>query len=66
MNKEINNISTLLDDYYKINDYQTIFEEETFGHKKENILLANTLLNNKRKRDNQEISKNLFSYMRGK
>ena len=64
--KKILDILYLFDDYYKVKDYQSIIEEETFEHKRANLLLLNSILNRKRRRDNRGISKNIFSFGRKK
>ena len=64
--KEILDISYLFDDYYKVKDYQSIIEEESFEQKRANLLLLNSILNRKRRRDNRGISKNIFSFGRKK
>ena len=60
--EKIYNINSLFNDYYKVEDFDSIKIEETFLHKRNQLLLLNTYLNRKRKRDNLEITKNLFSF----
>lgn len=64
--KEITCVNYLFDDNYKVKDFYSLIEEQTFGHKRNNLILINILLNRKRKKDSKKISKNLFCYLREK
>ena len=64
--EELLNISSLFNDYYEVTDFDSTKKEESFLNKRAKLLLLNTFLNKKRKRDNLEISKNLFSFTRKK